>query len=78
MANTMSTDHWDEALFPAELHARMAQDYELTAAELAAEIDGTNCPVRRARLENKQAQRMRNASYHRKVAQRPTLHLWAD
>jgi hypothetical protein len=78
MADTMSTDSFDEALFPAELHARMADDYEITAAQLAAEIDGTNCPHRRARLESKHAQRTRNASYHRKLAQRPTLHLWTD
>lgn len=74
----MNWDPSDEALFPAEFHAKMAEDYEMTAAELAAEILGTNCPHRRARLEAKHAQRMRNAGYHRKLGRRPTLHLWSD
>lgn len=74
----MNRDPSDETLFPAELHAKIADDYEMTAAELAAEILGTDCRHRRARLESKHAQRMRNAGYHRKLARRPTLHLWSD
>ena len=61
-----------EGLFPAELHAKMAIDCELTAAKLAAEINSTSCPIRRARLEIKQAQRVRNSVFHRALAERAT------
>ena len=70
--------HPIEGLFPPELHARAAADCELTAAELGNEISITTCPVRRARLQNKQAQKIRNSNFHRKLAKRPALHPWAD
>ena len=59
-----------EGLFPAELHAKVALDCETTAAKLAEEIDSTSCPIRRARLENKQAQKIRNSIFHRALAER--------
>lgn len=74
----MNTNHPNEGLFPAELHAKVAADCDNAAAELGTQIEETNCPVRRARLETKQAQRKRNASFHRNLARRTTLHLWKD
>ena len=59
-----------EGLFPAELHARHALDCEMTAAELAREIENTACPIRRARLENRHAQKIRNSNFHRALAER--------
>jgi hypothetical protein len=59
-----------EGLFPAELHAKVALDCEMTAAKLAEEIDSTSCPIRRARLENKHAQKIRNSIFHRALAER--------
>lgn len=59
-----------EGLFPAELHARHALDCEMTAAELAREIENTTCPITRARLENKHAQKIRNSVLHRSLAER--------
>ena len=61
--------HFDQ-LFPAELHAKMAAEYEQTAAKLAEEIDDTNCPIHRSRLERKQSQRLRNSIFHRRLADR--------
>ncbi len=62
--------HSSEGLFPAELHARVAADCELTAAHLASEIEVTTCRIRRARLENKHAQKVRNSAFHRSLAER--------
>jgi hypothetical protein len=62
--------HSSESLFPAELHAKAALDCELTAAELAREIAITTCPIRRTRLENKHAQKIRNSAFHRALAER--------
>ena len=59
-----------EGLFPAELHAKAAFDCEVTAAALAEEIARTTCPIRRARLESKQAQKIRNSLFHRSLAER--------
>jgi hypothetical protein len=59
-----------EGLFPAELHAKHALDCEMTAAELATEIENTSCAIRRARLENKHAQKVRNSLFHRSLAER--------
>ena len=59
-----------EGLFPAEVHVRAAADCELIAAELAREIEITTCPIRRARLEHKHAQKIRNAAFHRALAER--------
>lgn len=70
--------HPSEGLFPAELHARAALDCDATAAALANEIAQTTCPIRRARLESKHAQKIRNSNFHRSLAKRPTLHLWSD
>ena len=64
-----------EGLFPAELHARHALDCEMTAAELAREIESTTCPIRRGRLENKHAQKIRNSAIHRSLAERATPEL---
>ena len=61
-----------DSLFPAELHSKMADECELGAAQLAREIDGTSCPVRRARLEKRHAQKMRNSIFHRAFAERGT------
>ena len=60
----------NEGLFPPEVHEKMALDCEVIASELAKEIELTNCPIRRARLENKQAQRLRNSIFHRELAHR--------
>jgi hypothetical protein len=62
--------HPTEGLFPPELHAKAALDCELTAAELAREIENTSCPIRRARLESKHAQKIRNSVFHRSLAER--------
>jgi hypothetical protein len=62
--------HSSESLFPAEVHAKAAVDCELTAAELAREIAITTCRIRRARLENKHAQKIRNSAFHRALAER--------
>ena len=59
-----------EGLFPAELHVRHALDCEMTATELAREIENTTCPIRRAQLESKHAQNIRNSVFHRSLAER--------
>ena len=61
-----------EGLFPPELHARAASDCELTAAQLAREIEITTCRIRRAQLESKHAQKIRNSVFHRSLAERAT------
>lgn len=69
--------HPTEGLFPAELHAKAALDCEMTAAALAEEIESTSCPVRRARLETKHAQKVRNSIFHRSLAERGVSELTA-
>ena len=76
-ASAPMNHHSSEGLFPPELHARVAADGELTAAELAREIAITTCPVRRARLESKRAQLIRNSNFHRSLAERATPKLAA-
>ena len=69
---TAATQWPFDQLFPAELHAKVALEYEQVAAKLAEEIDSTNCPIRRSLLKCEQGQRLRNSIFHRRLADRLT------
>lgn len=60
------------SIFPPEMHARMATEYEAQAAILAVEILKTRDPTLRATLAAREEQRIRNALFHRRLAERAT------
>ena len=54
------------------MHARMATGYEAQAAILAVEILKTRDPTLRATLAAREEQRIRNALFHRRLAEKLT------
>jgi hypothetical protein len=61
------------SIFPAEMHRRMAADYEAQAAVLAGAIRNTRDATLRATLVAREEQRIRNALFHRRLAEKATL-----
>ena len=59
-----------DTLFPAEMHARMAAEYEAQAAALAIELMNTRDGKARAVLAAREEQRTRNALFHRRLAEK--------
>ena len=60
------------SIFPPEMHARIAADYEVQAEKLAVEILNTRDATLRATLVAREEQRIRNALFHRRLAKKTT------